>query len=85
MDFVAMVATPETPYDIAWYLDSSASSHVIVDYNNLMHKTDYARRNQLHVGNETGLNIKLISQSFFKSPFNPSRSLTLQNLLMCLP
>lgn len=83
-NMTTLLSSPDFAYDTYWFPDSGASSHVTSDSNNLLQGTEYNGPEQLHMGNSTGLPIKRIGYSFVQSTFNPSISLSLQNLLHVL-
>lgn len=62
----ALLSIPEYTYDSSWFPDSGA---------------EYNGPEQLHMGNGKDLPIKKIGYTTIQSNFNPSVSLTLQNLL----
>ncbi|KAF7834709.1 retrovirus-related Pol polyprotein from transposon TNT 1-94 [Senna tora] len=78
----AMVATPESVCDSAWFPDSGATSHVTSNPNNFMSSMQYSGPEQLHMGNGTGLNISRVGQSLVQSPFHSNISLQLNDLLL---
>ncbi|RVW60380.1 hypothetical protein CK203_089869 [Vitis vinifera] len=74
-------ATLEISQDTNWYLDSGAMNHLTSDLNNLMTKTQFFASDQVFVGNGQGLSIHYIGHVSFSSPFVPSKSLALKQLL----
>ena len=56
-----------------WYVDSSATNHIIVDMNNLTIKVDYIGNEKLMVGNGSKLVISHFGNSFlpYKNSFKP--------------
>lgn len=77
----ALLNTPDYSYDGCWFPDSGASSHVTSYSGNILHGAEYNGPEQLHMGNGKCLNIKRVGHTFVTSDFNPSVSLSLQNLL----
>ena len=69
----ALLTTPQTPLDLNWYPDSSATHHLTTDLANLNVKADeYHGPNQIWIGNGLGLTIKHIGStklSTFTSSF----------------
>ena len=67
----AMVASPSTVVDDAWYLDSGASHHLTQTAGNLTNNTPYTGTDHVTVGNTKKLSISnigsknLISNSHF--------------------
>ena len=55
-----VIPTPEVFGDDNWYLNSGAPNHVTPNPANMMKSVEFARQNQVHVGNGTGLSIKHI-------------------------
>ena len=80
----ASIATPDSVAGAAWYPDSGASSHVTLEFQNLMHSSPCHGADQLRVGNGQGLNISHIGHSNIILPHSSSRSLRLQDLLYVL-
>ncbi|CAH9082849.1 unnamed protein product [Cuscuta europaea] len=64
-----------------WFPNSGASHHVTPDPLNIQHSEPLATTNKLFMGNGQGLDIKSIGFSFFFSPFHPSYTLLLNNIL----
>ena len=77
----AMLAEPAVGFnDGCWYPDSGATNHVTNSLNHLSFGTEYHGNNKIHMGNEAGLNIKHIGQSFLPSNLD-SKTLCLKNIL----
>ncbi|KAL5842030.1 hypothetical protein ACOSQ3_012633 [Xanthoceras sorbifolium] len=47
----ALIASPSTVADPAWYIDSGATNHITADLNNLSLKNEYRGNEKLAVGN----------------------------------
>lgn len=78
---VAMVLSPETGNEAAWFADSGASNHVTNELANLNLASEFQGNNRLQVGNGTGLMISHIGNSHFKNSASFPRSFILKNLL----
>ncbi|KAF7814697.1 Retrovirus-related Pol polyprotein from transposon TNT 1-94 [Senna tora] len=74
----AMVATPETLFDAAWYPDSGASNHLTNDSTNLQHKHPYDGTEKVYVGNGQGMSISHIGEA---SIVTKNKPLTLKQLI----
>ena len=75
---------PETLLERDWYLDSGASNHIMPEFSNLMDSVDFKGFEKLHIGNGQGLSICHVGTSKVHSPFDPSITLHLNNLLHVL-
>lgn len=67
-------------FNSSWYPDSGITNHITPDAHNLRTKLNYARNDQIYIGDGTGLDIHLIGSSSFQSQCN-SRVLFLKHLL----
>ena len=77
--YVANTNSDFTPADNAWYVDSGASTHVIVDLNTLTQRIDYKGKEKLVVGNSSKLNISHIGYAII--PAKSASILHLKNIL----
>ncbi|KAF7824434.1 Retrovirus-related Pol polyprotein from transposon TNT 1-94 [Senna tora] len=50
-NMTAMIATPDSLSDSAWFPDSGATNHATPEYGNLMSNSEYTGSEQLHMGN----------------------------------
>lgn len=75
------VATPETVVDPNWYVDSGATNHVTVNYNNLTNSMDYGGTELVTIGNGEKLHISYTGHSYLCDGTNMFK---LQNVL-CVP
>lgn len=64
-----------------WHPDSGASHHLTSNHQNLAHSAQYSGSGQVHMGNGQGLSIHSIGSTKISSRFDPSITLTLNNLL----
>ncbi|PON68583.1 hypothetical protein PanWU01x14_093920 [Parasponia andersonii] len=74
-----MLATPDSPMDNCWYLDSGATNHATHDLANLTFGGEYHGSNKMHLGNGAGLSISHVGCSYL--PNVSSKTLILKNLL----
>lgn len=80
----ALLTTAGTTSNSAWYPDSGATHHVTPQATNIQKPELFEGPDQIFVGNGQGLNITTCGSSIFKSPYNPSITLSLTNFCMFL-
>lgn len=74
----ALIASPNTPSDPSWYVDSGATNHLTADLNNLSMHSEFNGDDQIEVGNGMGLTISHVGHSQLKGTGD---SLLLKNIL----
>jgi gag-polypeptide of LTR copia-type len=74
----ALLAEPAGTPTKSWFLDSGATTHVTNDLNNLSSSSVYTGRDQVHMGNGSGLSIFNIGSCYIGTTSKP---LYLHNLL----
>ena len=75
----ALLATPQSPTDDNWYVDSGAAHHLTADLANLNVRADkYQGHEQIRVGNGKSLSIKHVGTTQLLSP---TSSFQLNNVL----
>ena len=73
----AMLSCGDNQGEACWYPDSGATNHIS---KNMNYGSEFKGNQRVHIGNGTGLAVKHIGNTSFSS-FNPSRSLSLKNIL----
>jgi hypothetical protein len=68
-------------FNAGWYPDSGATHHVTPDAHNLVDVVSLSGSNQVHIGNGQGLPIASVGSMSISSPFGPTTTLKLNNLL----
>lgn len=77
----AMTANSCTTFDLSWYLNSGATTHITHDVHNLGQKASCIGPDRIHIVDGTGLAIDPICSSSFSSQFN-SKTLFLNQPLV---
>lgn len=77
----ALLAGAKSSPSINWYSDSDASHRITSHAQNIQQKSPFEGPDQIIIGNGQSLSVTSMGSSSFKSPLNPSFTLTLQNLL----